>query len=194
MMPRRTMRLVAAAGIFTLTTALTGGRAGAAEPAGTVHGLDVLSTLACPTATSCVSTGSDANGDGKGAVITAATGAAKVWRGKLGDLDEPNAVSCPPRAKKCLFVADDAVGTLVIATGALKVTATPAPPPQGGIVALNAIACPKTCYATGFEGTQSDSSAVLLHLSAAGNRRDRQRGHHRRRLQRQHLELRRGLR
>jgi hypothetical protein len=163
-MPRRTMPL-AAAGVFTLAAVLMSGPASAAQPAGTVHGLDSLNTLACPTSTSCVSTGSDTNGFGKGAVITASTGAVKVWRGKL--TANPNAVSCPPRAKKCLFVADDAVGTLVIATGALKVTATP-PPPSGGIVALNALSCPKTCYATGFEGSEASSSAVLLHLSAAG--------------------------
>jgi hypothetical protein len=160
------MRLVAAAGVFTLTAVLAGGPAGAVEPAGAVHGLDVLSTLACPASASCVSTGSDTNGDGKGAVITAATGAVKVWSGKLTD-DDPNAVSCPPKAKKCLFVADDAVGTLTISSGALKVTATP-PPPSGGIVALGALSCPKTCYAVGFEGSEAASNAVLLHLSAAG--------------------------
>jgi hypothetical protein len=167
-MPSRTMRLVAAAGVVTLAAVLPAAQAGAVESPGVIRSLDVLSTLACPTSTSCVSTGSDTNGDGKGAVITAATGAVKVWHGSLADFEEPNAVSCPPGAKKCLFVADNAVGTLTIATGALKVTATPAPPPQGGIVALNSVACPKSCYAVGFEGTHTDSNAVLLHLSAAG--------------------------
>jgi hypothetical protein len=165
MMPRPTMRLVAA-GIFTLAALLPAARAGAAEPAGTVSGLNSLDTLACPSATSCVATGLDTNADGKGAVITASTGAVKVWSGKLTTA-EPDALSCPPAAKKCLFVADDAVGTLTIATGALKVTATP-PPPSNGIVALGTLSCPKTCYASGFEGPRSASTAILLHLSAAG--------------------------
>jgi hypothetical protein len=147
-----------------MTVVLPAAQAGAAVR-GPVKGLDVLNTLACPTSTSCVSTGSNTNGDGKGAVITAATGAVKVWSGDL--TQDPNAVACPPSAKKCLFVADDAVGTMSMSTGALKVTATPPPPPDG-IVALGALACPKSCYAVGFEETETASNAVLLHLSASG--------------------------
>ena len=77
-----------------------------------VHGLNTLDTLACPASTSCVATGLNTNDYGKGAVITAATGAVKVWSGKLATT-EPSALACPPAAAtKCLFVADNAVGTL----------------------------------------------------------------------------------
>jgi hypothetical protein len=171
MMPGRIMRLIAAAGVFTLAAVLTAAQADAAPVAGTslagsVSGLNVLDTMACPTSASCVSTGANSDLDGKSAVITAATGAVKVWAGKLTTAD-PNALSCPPSATKCLFVSDDAVGTLAVSTGAMKITATP-PPPSGGIVALGALACPKTCYAVGFEGTSGATTAVLLHLSSAG--------------------------
>jgi hypothetical protein len=170
-MPGRIMRLVAAAGVFTLTAVLTAAQANAAQVggahlAGPVSGLNVLDRVACPAGASCVSTGANSDLDGKSAVITAATGAVKVWPGELATAD-PSALSCPPSVKSCLFVADDAVGTVAISTGAMKITATPSPP-SGGIVALGALSCPKTCYAVGFEGTESASSAVLLHLSVAG--------------------------
>lgn len=170
-MPGRIMQLVAAAGVFTLAVVLTAAQAGAAQVAGTslagpVSGLNVLDTVACPVSASCVSTGLNSDLDGKSAVITAATGAVKVWPGELTTAD-PSALSCPPSAKNCLFVADDAVGTVAISTGAMKITAKPSSP-SGGIVALGALSCPKTCYAVGFEGTGSASNAVLFHVSLAG--------------------------
>jgi hypothetical protein len=171
MMPGRIMRVAAAAGVFALAAVLTAAQADAAPAAvaglaGTVAGLSVLDTVACPASTSCVSTGSNSDLDAKSAVITAATGAVKVWAGELTTAN-PNALSCPPSATSCLFVADDAVGTVALSTGTMKITATP-PPPSSGIVALGALSCPKTCYAVGFEGTEAASTAVLLHLSTAG--------------------------
>jgi hypothetical protein len=172
MMPGRIMRLIAAAGVFTLAAVLTAAQADADPAAVTslarsVSGLNVLDTMACPTSASCVSTGANSDLDGKSAVITAATGAVKIWPGKLTTAD-PSALSCPPSAKNCLFVADNAVGTVAISTGAMKITATPISP-SGGIVALSALSCPKTCYAVGFEGPMvGETNAVLLHLSSAG--------------------------
>lgn len=166
-MPGRRTLLITAAGAITLTSVLSAAPAGAAAgPATPVPGLNNLRGVTCPTAASCVAVGNDSNLNGKSVIITAATGKVKAWPGKLTGQD-PNAVACPPAARKCLTVADDAVATVAVSTGAMKVTATP-PPPSGGIVALGALACPKTCYAAGFEGAPGSSSAVLLHLSAAG--------------------------
>jgi hypothetical protein len=133
-----------------------------------VSGVNSLDGVTCPTATACVSVGSDGNFNGKSAVINAATGAVKAWSGDLAN-DSMNAVTCAGAAS-CLAVADDAVASVSVSSGAMKVTATPAKP-AGGIVALGTIACAGTtaCYAVGFEGTSSTSTkATVIHLSAAG--------------------------
>lgn len=136
---------------------------------GTVSGINSLTSVACPTAKTCVAVGLAPDGTtGKSAVINATTGTAKAWSGGLAN-DALNAVACPAGATSCLTVADDAVAKLTYATGAMKVTATPKPP-SGGIMALGAIACASgtTCYAVGFQGLPGASSAVIFHLSAAG--------------------------
>jgi len=132
-----------------------------------VPGVNSLNAVSCPTATACVSVGSDGNFNGKSAVINAATGAVKAWSGELAG-DSMNAVACAGTAS-CLAVADDAVASVSVTGGAMKVTATPKKP-AAGIVALAAIACAGTtaCYAVGFEGTEASSKATVVHLSSAG--------------------------
>ena len=142
--------------------------AGAAHAVtGQVAGVNSLSSVTCPTASTCVAVGADSNLNGKSAIITAATGAAKAWSGKLTN-EAMNDVACP-NATTCLAVADDAVATVAVSTGAMKVTAKPKPP-AGGIVAMDRIACASTttCYATGFEGTEGNSKATVFVLSSAG--------------------------
>jgi len=141
----------------------------AARPATTtVKGIGGLSAVACPAATACVTVGTAKKTlSGKSAVITAPAGTVKTWSGTL--TNEPlNAVACPIKTK-CLAVADDAVASVTVRTGAMKVTATP-PKPASGIVALDSIACAgsKSCYAVGFQGTPGATQAVLVHTSAAG--------------------------
>ena len=132
-----------------------------------VSGVNSLSGVTCPTGTACVSVGSDGNFNGKSAVINAATGTVKAWSGDLAS-DSMNAVACAGAAS-CLAVADDAVASVGVSSGAMKVTATPAKP-AGGIVALGAIACAGTtaCYAVGFEGTGASPTAIVADLSPAG--------------------------
>jgi hypothetical protein len=165
-----------AAAALTLTAtavaalALTAASASAVGTDGTVAGISALYGVACPTATACVSVGIGGADDniGKSAVITAGTGQAKVWSGGL--TDEPlTAVGCAAKAKTCLTVAGDAIATVSVATGAMKVTAVPKPPPDG-VIGLGAVACAsaKDCYAVGFQGTESPEKAIALHLSAAG--------------------------
>ncbi len=168
-MSRTRLRLaaaVAAMGILALPAAASA----APQPAGLatpVPGVGALNSVTCPTATACVAVGSDDNLNGKSGVITAATGAVKVWSGDLSDAPL-NAVACPGKTS-CVAVADDKVASVKVSTGAMKVTATPKAP-AGGIVALGAIACAGStkCYAVGFEGTEASSSAVVASLSAAG--------------------------
>jgi hypothetical protein len=142
-------------------------RSGLSAP---VPGFTVLDSVACPTAATCVSVGSGGSEDqyGKSAIVTASTGAVKAWTGGLIN-QMPNAVACPPKATTCLMVADDAIATVNVSTGAMKVTAVPKRP-SNGIVALDAIACasPTTCYAVGFEGTEASSQGVVLRLSVTG--------------------------
>jgi hypothetical protein len=129
--------------------------------------VSALSGVACPTASACVSVGADSNLNGKSAVINAATGAVKAWSGDLAN-DSMNAVACPG-TKSCVAVSDDAVASVAVSSGAMKVTATPKPPATG-IVALGTIACAGTtrCYAAGFEGSPAASTATVVSLSAAG--------------------------
>jgi hypothetical protein len=157
---------VAAIGILAMPAAASAAQ-GPGAPKTPVPGVSALSGIACPTAKACVSVGSDDNFNGKSAVISAATGAVKVWSGDLAN-DSMNAVACPG-TKSCVAVSDDAVASVAVSSGAMKVTATPKPPATG-IVALGAIACAgtKACYAVGFEGTETASTATVVHLSPAG--------------------------
>lgn len=154
----------------TAATAATTAAASAATngPAGIVPGINALRSAACPTAKTCVSVGTDSSLNGKSAVITVSTGKAKPWPGTLTN-EPPNAVACAAKAATCLTVADDAVATVAVATGAMTVTAVPKAPP-GGIVALGAIACAsaKACYAVGFQGSRPTTQAIVVRLSAAG--------------------------
>jgi hypothetical protein len=154
-----------AAAAATTALASTTVRAQVATP---VPGVSALRSIACPTINGCVTVGTDSNLNGKSAVITAATGAVKVWSGTLTS-EPPNAVACPAAATSCLAVADDAVITVNVSTGAMKVTAKPKPP-TGGIEALSSIACAskRNCYAVGFQGPHVASTAVLAHISGAG--------------------------
>jgi len=79
-----------------------------------------------------------------------------------------NAVACLS-ATTCLAVADDAIATVQVSTGATEVTARPTPP-KNGIDALSSIACAGTtsCYAVGFAGSEVSSTGLILHLSPAG--------------------------
>jgi hypothetical protein len=161
---------VAAAGILITTTLASAALAGTSPrggPDGTVSGLSSLSTIACPTARTCVATGQDQDGNGKSAIINAVSGSAKAWSGKLTDNDL-NAIACPGKTT-CLAVADEAVATVKVSTGAMKVTAK-LKPPASGIVALGTLACAgsKNCYAAGFQGTETHSQAIVVRLSAAG--------------------------
>jgi len=165
----RLAAVVAALGVLTVP-AVASAAASAPGPAritGSVTGVNSLSSVKCPTATTCVAVGVDSNLNGKSVIITAATGAAKAWSGKLTN-EAMNAVACPD-ATTCLAVADDAVATVAVSTGAMTVTAKPTPP-AGGIVAMETLACPSatTCYAVGFEGTEANSKATVFALSAAG--------------------------
>lgn len=166
---RRAAKIIATAVSTAAVLALTAGPASAAID-GTVSSISSLSSVACPTATACVTVGlGGVDGNiGMSAVINAATGKAKAWSGGLAN-DPLNAVACPAKAATCLTVADDAVATVSAATGAMTVTATPKPPATG-IMAIGAIACAsaKACYAVGFQGDEAASKAVLFHLSAAG--------------------------
>jgi hypothetical protein len=140
---------------------------GPGGPRTPVPGVSALSGVTCPTATACVTAGSDDNFNGKSAVINAATGAVKAWSGDLAN-DPMNAIACAGTTS-CLAVADDAVASVRVSSGAMKVTATPKKP-ASGIVALGAIACAGTtaCYAVGFEGTEASSKATVVRLSPAG--------------------------
>lgn len=133
-----------------------------------VPGVSSLGSVSCPTATACVAVGSDSSLNGKSAVIAAATGVVTAWPGTLTS-QLPRAVACRVKATTCLAVADDAVIAVTVAGGAMKITARPKPP-TGGIVALGALACAtaKSCYAVGFQGTPSASTAIVAHLSGAG--------------------------
>jgi hypothetical protein len=159
--------VVAALGVLVSPAAASGAVFGPASVAGQVAGVNSLFSVKCPTASTCVAVGTDSSLNGKSVIITAATGAAKAWSGKLAS-EAMNAVACPGTTT-CLAVADDAVASVAVSTGAMKVTATPMPP-TGGIVAMDAIACASatTCYATGFEGTEGNSKATVFVLSAAG--------------------------
>jgi hypothetical protein len=149
-------------------SAATGAATAPAASTGSVAGVSSLDWVTCPTAKKCVAVGADSNLNGKSVIVTAATGAAKAWPGDLAG-EDPNAVACPGTTT-CLTVADDAVATVAVSTGAMKVTAKPKPP-AGNIVAMGRIACPSasTCYAVGFEGTSvSNTKATVFELSAAG--------------------------
>lgn len=152
-------------GLAASASASAAVKAGVSTP---VPGVNVLHSVACPTSSACVSVGSDSSLNGKSAIITAATGAAKAWSGALAN-DSLNAVACAAKATTCLAVADDAVASVKVSGGAMKVTAAPKKP-AGGIVALGAIACAsaRNCYAVGFEGTEASSTAIVVHLSGAG--------------------------
>lgn len=151
----------------TIVPAAASAAQGSGASGAVVSGVNSLSGVTCPTGTACVAVGSDGNFNGKSAVINAATGAVKAWSGDLAS-DSMNAVACAGAAS-CLAVADDAVASVSVSSGAMKVTATPAKP-AGGIVALGAIACAGTvaCYAVGFEGTPASSVAIVADLSPAG--------------------------
>jgi hypothetical protein len=133
-----------------------------------VSGVGDLSRIACPTASECVAVGTSAGGLGGAAVVVKVpTGAVARGAGSLLD-DALNAVTCPTSAS-CLAVADEAVVAVSPATGAAKVVAAPQKPAQG-IDALGDIACAGTsaCYAVGFQGTEADSHALVVELSATG--------------------------
>jgi hypothetical protein len=158
---------IAAVGILAVPAAASAAL-GPQAPVTSVPGVSSLDGVTCPTAKACVSVGLDDNfTGGKSAIITAATGAVKVWSGDLAN-DSMNAVACPGTTS-CLAVADDAVASVAVSSGAMKVTATPKKPAVG-IVALGTIACAgtTTCYAAGFEGNESASKAVVIRLSSAG--------------------------
>lgn len=166
----RLAAVVAVLGVLAVPAAASAATGAAAAPAGitgSVPGVNALNSVACPTASKCVAVGNDSNLNGKSVIITTATGGAHVWSGDLAN-QSPRALACPD-ATSCLMVADDAVATVDVSGGAMKITATP-PPPTGGIVAMGAIACPTatTCYAGGFEGTPSAGKAVVYELSSAG--------------------------
>jgi hypothetical protein len=134
----------------------------------TVSGVSSLTAIACPTGSTCVAVGFNSNTSvGKGVVINAATGAAKLGSGGPANL-YPESVACPTKTT-CLAAADNRIASVKASNGAMKVTAT-LPAPKTGIVAEGAIACAgsKTCYAVGFEGTEAASKALLVKLSAAG--------------------------
>jgi hypothetical protein len=166
---RRVAEIIATTAAAAALT-LTATSASAAGINGTVSGVNTLVSIACPTAKACVSVGIGGTDDniGKSAIVHTATGKAKPWSGGLTD-DALNAVACAAKATTCLTVADDAVATVKVATGAMNVTAVPKAP-TGGIVAMGAIACAstKTCYAVGFQGTPGSSQAILVRLSGAG--------------------------
>ena len=166
---RRVAEIIAVTAASAALT-LTAASASAAGINGTVSGIGALYSIACPTAKACVSVGLGGTDDniGKSAIVHTATGKTKPWSGGLTD-DPLNAVACVAKATTCLTVADDAVATVKVGTGAMVVTAVPTAPPDG-IVALGAIACAsaKACYAVGFQGTEASSQAILLHLTGAG--------------------------
>jgi hypothetical protein len=159
---------VAATGIL-ITSALASAASASVTPAadGTVSGLTSLDAIACAMAKTCAAVGLDQNGNGKSAVINAVSGTARAWSGQLADNDL-NAITCPS-GTSCLAVADDAVVTVKVSTGAMQVTARPKPP-ANGIVAMGALACAgaKNCYAVGFQGSPAAGHALVVHLSAAG--------------------------
>lgn len=159
----------AALGVLTLPAAASAAAGAAHGVTGQVAGVNSLDSVTCPTAGTCVAVGVDPNlTNGKSVIINAAADTAKAWPGSLAN-GNMNAVACSS-ATACLAVADDAVASVAVSTGAMKVTATPAPP-AGGIVAMGRIACPSatTCYAVGFEGSPGgNSKAVVFELSPAG--------------------------
>jgi hypothetical protein len=157
---------VVAMGILAMPAAASAAQ-GPTAPRTPVPGVNSLNGVTCPTASTCVSVGSDNSFNGKSAIINAATGAVKAWSGDLAN-DSMNAVACAG-TKSCVAVSDDAVASVTVSSGAMKVTATP-PPPTNGIVALGKIACASTtrCYAVGFEGSPAAGTAILVSLSAGG--------------------------
>jgi hypothetical protein len=158
---------VAAIGILILPAAASAAPRATGTPT-PVPEVDLLSSITCPTAKACVTVGSDSTSvNGKSAVITAASGAVKVWSGDLADAP-PNAIACAG-TKSCVAVANDTVASVNVSTGAMKVTAKPKLPATG-IVAMGAVACAGTtkCYAVGFEGTETASNAIVITLSPAG--------------------------
>jgi hypothetical protein len=157
---------IVAMGILAVPAAASAA-AGPRDQATAVAGVNSLDGVTCPTAKVCVSVGLDEDLNGKSAVINASSGAVKVWSGDLRS-DPMNAIACPG-TRSCLAVADDAVASAQVSSGAMKVTATPKKP-ANGIVALGAIACAgtTTCYAVGFEGTEAASKATVVRLSPAG--------------------------
>jgi hypothetical protein len=160
---------ITAAGLLITTTLASAAVAGvtpAAGRSGVVSGVSSLNSITCPTARACAALGTDSDGNGKSAIINAASGSVKVWSGKLVNTDL-SAVACPSRTS-CVAVSGDAVATLKVSTGALKITATLKPPPNG-IVAMNYIGCTSgSCYAVGFQGTERAGQAIVVHTSAAG--------------------------
>ena len=172
-MSNRSLRVMAAIatmstiGIIGIPAAATAAPVSPATASGPVAGLNSLGSVTCPTAGTCVSVGSKANGNGGAVSISAATGAVKVWPGQLVD-EAPNGLACASRTS-CLAASDDAVETVKVSSGAMKVTARPKRP-KNGIVALDAIACAgtKSCYAVGFEGTEVKARAVVVHVSSTG--------------------------
>jgi hypothetical protein len=178
----RVAALGAVAGLCVLGTATatsatasassrSGGEVAAGLSAGgevNVPGFSTLDAIACPTAKACVAVGTKTNTfDGRSVVINAATGGVKAWTGSLANVD-PNAIACPGKTT-CVATADDAIESVKVSNGAMKVTGK-IPLPSDGIVALNAIGCAgsKDCYAVGFEGSEAASNALLVKLSAAG--------------------------
>ncbi|HEY2575977.1 MAG TPA: hypothetical protein VGI74_06685 [Streptosporangiaceae bacterium] len=160
-------------GALTLTAVLLPTAVASAAAGGVftpVSGVNSLDSITCPTAKTCVAVGlgGSSGSTGKSVIVAAATGKATTWSGGLTN-DPLNAVACHTAATTCLSVADDAVATVAVSTGAMKVTAVPKPP-AGGIMALGTIACAtaKSCYAAGFQGIRPTTHAVLLHLSGAG--------------------------
>ncbi len=169
---RHLAMLTAGAAIVALPFAGSAAWAGVARPAApsaTISSIDTLDGIACPTAKTCVAVGDNtlATG-GKSVVINASTGAVRAWSGTVGNDDSLNAVACPTKST-CLAVADDAVVSVKASTGAMKVTDTPKAP-KDGIVALGDIACANssTCYAVGFEGPYTSSTAIVIRLSGSG--------------------------
>ena len=73
--------VVAALGVLASPAAASGAAFGPAGVAGQVAGVNSLSSVKCPTASTCVAVGTDSSLNGKSVIITAATGAAKAWSG-----------------------------------------------------------------------------------------------------------------
>jgi hypothetical protein len=165
---RTAVRLVVASGMLAGALLIGRATAGAAHRAlGAVPTVGSLNAIACPTSTVCIAVGSDANLNGKSAVVHSANASASVWPGML--LSHPlEGVACAIPTD-CVAVGVGATARVTVANGAASLAGS-LHPPTGQIAPLGAVACPNPaeCFAVGFEGTEGHSKALLAHLSASG--------------------------